>query len=187
VATGDGNDTLSGIEGIDGSSGSDTFRGDSADNFFVGEGGNDQIVGGGHVNGDAAFYLFAPGPVNVSLAAGTSSGADGSDTLTNIQSLAGSDFNDTLIGNSQNNVILGQGGDDTLDGRAGFDTLDGGPGTDRCLNGENLLNCEATSSPTRSLDATIARTSALVIQLRGLIGGLSLMRSSTAAHGGANK
>ena len=53
----------------------------------------------------------------------------GSDTLTSIENLTGSAFNDTLTGDDDN-VINGRAGNDTLNGGAGNDTLDGGTGTD---------------------------------------------------------
>jgi Ca2+-binding RTX toxin-like protein len=171
VATGDGTDTISGIEGIDGSSGADSLTGNGADHVFVGESGADTISGHGHVNGDAVFYLFATGPVNVSLTSGTSTGADGSDALTNIQYIAGSEFDDSLVGNGQGNIILGLDGSDSLDGAGGFDALDGGPGTDSCLNGEQDVNCESTSHPVIRHDAGAVAGAAARdgVILRGLL------------------
>jgi hypothetical protein len=50
----------------------------------------------------------------------------GLDTLTSIENLLGSDFNDTLTGDTGNNVLEGGLGNDTLNGGLGNDTLDGG-------------------------------------------------------------
>ncbi|HEY6662840.1 MAG TPA: hypothetical protein VIZ66_07945, partial [Sphingomicrobium sp.] len=55
----------------------------------------------------------------------------GSDTLTSIENLVGSDFGDTLTGNSDHNVIIGLGGNDIITGNGGFfDNLLGGDGND---------------------------------------------------------
>ena len=53
----------------------------------------------------------------------------GTDTLTSIENLTGSAFDDTLTGDADANVLSGRDGDDTLNGGAGNDTLDGGDGT----------------------------------------------------------
>ena len=45
----------------------------------------------------------------------------GRDTMTNVESLIGSNFTDSLSGNEGFNFLLGSGGNDALDGRAGFD------------------------------------------------------------------
>jgi Ca2+-binding RTX toxin-like protein len=46
VATGEGNDTLSGIEALGGADQGDTLTGDANTNYFFGWGGNDHILGG---------------------------------------------------------------------------------------------------------------------------------------------
>jgi Ca2+-binding RTX toxin-like protein len=55
----------------------------------------------------------------------------GLDTLTSIENLVGSGFNDALTGDAGANVLEGGLGDDTLNGSAGADTLVGGDGSDR--------------------------------------------------------
>lgn len=45
------------------------------------------------------------------------------DTLSNIENIVGTDFNDTLIGNAGANIIEGGAGKDTLTGGAGVDTF----------------------------------------------------------------
>lgn len=149
-ATGEGTDTLSGLEGVVGSRFDDVLTGGEASNTFQAEDGNDTIDGGGGV--DFASFFLSPGPVTVDLAAGTATG-EGTDTLTGIENVFGSgDFGDTLMGDGLDNTLLGSGGDDSvsgsdgndeLDGGDGTDALDGGIGTDTCLNGETIVNCEA--------------------------------------------
>lgn len=130
TATGfDGSDTFSNIEGIRGGKAGDVLTGDANNNRIRGNGGNDTIDGGGGL--DTADYYLATGGVTVSLANGTSSGADGSDTLSNIENVSGSFlYDDSLIGSEGNNQLFGVGGNDTLLGAGGNDTLNGGAGND---------------------------------------------------------
>ena len=143
----DGVDTLVSIENARGSSFNDTLTGNGAANVLSGGDGNDLLAGGlgadaldGGNGVDTASYANATGAVTVTLttAGGSSSGADGSDTLAGIENLVGSAFNDTLTGNGGANLmnggagadnISGGGGDDLLIGGDGADTLDGGIGT----------------------------------------------------------
>jgi Ca2+-binding RTX toxin-like protein len=110
----DGNDTFISIEGVFGSAFDDQITGDITDNFLRGNGGNDVIDGGAGF--DRADYTHAPGPVNVNLATGTATGADGNDTLISIENLRGSAHGDTLTGNALSNNIQAGLGDDIIDG-----------------------------------------------------------------------
>ena len=147
TATGDGSDVIQAVEQVEGSRFNDTITGDAGANGFYPEGGDDVIVGGDGL--DTIYYLFATGPVTVDLAAGTATG-EGSDSLTGVENVAGSDFGDTISGDAGPNTITGGPGDDVLngadgndilDGEDGNDTLDGGAGTDTC-SGETVSNCE---------------------------------------------
>jgi Ca2+-binding RTX toxin-like protein len=123
VSGGGGNDILLRIEQVTGSSFNDLLTGDNADNTLVGGMGNDQLNGAG--GSDAVSYVNALGLVTVNLATGSASGADGSDTLSGIEQIHGSAYNDELIGDAGQNVLRGNGGDDRLDGGAGtLDTAD---------------------------------------------------------------
>ncbi|WP_202679954.1 calcium-binding protein [Skermanella mucosa] len=145
LSGGAGDDSLSGGNGADrlvGGTGRDTLRGDGGDDWLEGGQGNDVLDGG--TGFDTVDYSDAPGAVAVDLNAGTATGADGTDTLTSIEAVAGSAFDDTLIGNwavnflagnAGNDVLRGSGGDDWLSGGAGNDILDGGTGADRMLGG----------------------------------------------------
>lgn len=78
------------------------------------------------------------------------SGNDGNDTITGAQfdSLFGQNDNDTLRGGEFQNggagadQLFGSNDNDTLDGGPGFDRINGFGGTDRCVNGEEIQNCE---------------------------------------------
>ena len=141
--TGWGNDTLLNFERITGSGFDDRLYGNSQDNTLSGGDGNDLLVGGGGNDGlyggngiDTASYFNAGAGVTVDLKVTStqSTGGAGTDTLSAIENLTGSNFNDTLTGSTGSNVLTGLGGADTLSGDLGNDTLAGGLGND-ILNG----------------------------------------------------
>jgi Ca2+-binding RTX toxin-like protein len=123
---GAGMDTLSGFESVIGSRFNDILTGGSGDDTL--EGGDDKKDNvGDALNGgagtDTASYARATKGVTVNLSVATlqDTGGAGKDTITNIESLVGSNFSDNLIGNGFAN---------TLDGGAGADTMAGGLGND---------------------------------------------------------
>jgi Ca2+-binding RTX toxin-like protein len=138
---GNGNDTINGNGGNDtlnGNGGNDTLNGGAGNDKLNGGAGNDILDGGagddimdGGADIDTATYIDATSGVTVSLALTTQQDTIGAgkDTLTNIENLTGSNFNDTLTGNAGDNVIMGLAGDDILIATAGTDTLDGGTNT----------------------------------------------------------
>jgi uncharacterized repeat protein (TIGR01451 family) len=118
-ASGEGSDTLAFVEGIVGSSNADVLRGDNRGNEIYGRGGDD-VIGGG--NGfDYLRYDFAPAGVTVDLASGSSSGGEGTDSLSGVEGIIGSPFADTLIGDEKTNQIGGRGGDDLVRGGTDLD------------------------------------------------------------------
>jgi len=117
-----GNDTLAGgplNDALDGGDGNDLLEGNN---------GNDYLHGGPGY--DTASYLSAGGPVTVNLAAGTATGAAGTDVLDTLEGVVGGPYADSLTGDWGDNRIDGGAGDDTIVGGAGDDTLIGGDGTD---------------------------------------------------------
>ena len=101
------NNVLTGTAGInimDGLAGSDTL---------AGLGGADTLVGGAGT--DTATYAASTAGVNVSLMTGLGSGGDAEgDTLSTIENLTGSNFDDILEGNAASNVLNGGLGIDTV-------------------------------------------------------------------------
>ncbi len=137
--SGDGNDTLRG------GAGADTLLGGEGDDFLEGGAGGDVIDGGDGT--DWASYESSDAAVTVSLDAAQSPNqtggieADGGhatgDSLTGIENLRGSDFDDLLEGDGGVNIIEGGDGDDVLYGHLGDDTIEGGTGADTIDGGWN--------------------------------------------------
>ena len=132
VLAGDGDDLVTSNGGNDvlhGEGGDDTLIGSSAGETFYGGTGADDIRGGG--GADWARYLDATSGVAVSLMTGTGTGGEAAgDTLTDVEYLWGSDFDDTLEGDDGVNMIRGGGGNDTITGHGGNDILQGHGGAD---------------------------------------------------------
>lgn len=63
------------------------------------------------------------------------SASEGTDTIINIERVAGSDFDDELWGGDADNHLLGRGGNDYLNGRTGINWLEGGLGNDALTGG----------------------------------------------------
>ena len=131
----DGTDTLTNIDTVVGSMFDDQLTGDPGDNFILGMAGDDTIDGAGGF--DVSIYWFASGAVTANLQAGTSTGGDGNDSLTSIEGLNGSDFDDQLVGNNEDNFLDGSAGNDSMDGGAGADWIMGGDGRDQINGGAN--------------------------------------------------
>ncbi|WP_375209588.1 calcium-binding protein, partial [Hyphomonas jannaschiana] len=121
-----------------GSSDDNTLNGGGSNDFLNGGGGDDTLIGGfgadtliGGAGFDTADYSDATAGVTVQLWNGTGSGnAAQGDTLSSIEAIIGSSFNDRLIGSSDDNTLNGGGSNDFLNGGGGDDTLIGGFGAD---------------------------------------------------------
>lgn len=122
---GAGTDTLAGIEGIIGSAFVDNLRGTEGDDYIDGGVGavDDTLNGGGGV--DTLSYASSTAAVTVTIGAANPQNTIGAglDTITNMENLVGSAFNDTLTGSATNNVMEGGLGNDVMNGAAGTDTL----------------------------------------------------------------
>ncbi|MCF8177721.1 MAG: calcium-binding protein, partial [Sulfuritalea sp.] len=107
--------------------GAQSLSGGGGNDVLYGGAGNDTLDGG---NGyDMATYeINAAGAVTVNLTAGTATDSfGGTDTLTNIESIRGTSFGDTLTGDSANlNTYLSSFQSRTFEGLGGDDTINGG-------------------------------------------------------------
>src|SRR5215471_8321047 len=156
--TGIGTHTLLSIENLIGSHGDDTLTGDGGANVLMGLDGNDLIAGlGGNntVDGGGGDDILVDGIGNETLDGGAGNdtlvllgnltltvdlnitgpqsigNGVGTDTLTGIENVTGSNFaNDILTGDANDNVLIGLGGNDTISGRDGNNVIDGGAGND---------------------------------------------------------
>ena len=130
LATGQGSDTMTGIENLRGSSNNDTLKGNSANNNIQGGLGADLLIataGSDILNGgsgvDSVSFAAYASAVVASLSSGTYSSASGLGQLLGIEDLIGSTANDTLTGDANANLINGGLGNDVMNGGAGVDTL----------------------------------------------------------------
>ena len=142
TASGDGNDTLAGIQNVNGSSFADSITGDDNANSLWGRGGSDAIQG--KAGDDTISVALAADQIASGAGADNVAGQDGND------SIQGGAQNDRLQGGNGRDTILGQKGNDRLFGNAQPDFLNGGPGRDRCrpgspglARGDVVVNCEA--------------------------------------------
>ena len=137
---GAGDDRLYGGPG----GGDDLLRGGpGADALYGGTGNDDVMEGGagadtlrGGPGADTVSYTFSNAGVVVRLKEGTGErGHAEGDVIIDVENLAGSAYNDSLVGDDEANHLAGSGGDDSLWGGAGDDTLEGGAGADRLFGG----------------------------------------------------
>ena len=135
-----GNDTLDGLAGDDtlyGGSGADSLNGGDDDDRLHGGAGTDTLNGG--PGEDTAYYTNSSVGVLVRLhdARAVKFGDAEGDTLTGIEHLVGSPYNDTLAGDGEDNILKGEDGDDVLYGgpAGGDDMMYGGNGDDRLFGG----------------------------------------------------
>jgi Ca2+-binding RTX toxin-like protein len=149
TATGNGSDTLTGIENLRGGrGGASTLIGNQGPNVIYCYIFDVSVRGG---EGDDLLY---GGPGNDAIF-----GAGGNDTMgiegeSGDDTISGGDGNDDigrLNGNPGSDVVNGDAGDDFIsvqDGVGGNDAADGGAGTDTCFIdlGDSVIGCESVST-----------------------------------------
>ncbi|WP_404403447.1 polymorphic toxin-type HINT domain-containing protein [Pelagibacterium halotolerans] len=149
ILAGTGNDIIDGGVGNDriwAGFGDDTLDGGAGDDLLSGGGGNDWFVGGagadtldGGDGVDTVDYSASAAAITVDLAAGTGAGGDaGGDTLSDVENVIGTAFDDTLTGSDAANTLDGGAGNDVLNGGAGDDVLIGGSGADTLDGGAGV-------------------------------------------------
>ncbi|MEA2517489.1 MAG: hypothetical protein QOG16_1327, partial [Actinomycetota bacterium] len=171
VASGQGSDSLAGIENVLGSEETDTITGDTKTNLLMGASGADVLSAGGGddyvladpsdsaAGGDGTYDLISFGlsgsGVSVDLIAGTMHSVADDGSITGFEAVKGSSFADRLIGDlainyltggDGNDFLQGNEGDDRLDGEAGSDRIKGDDGDDGC-RGEAEDGCESDARP----------------------------------------
>ncbi len=174
-------DTLINIEGLSGSGFDDTLMGNTLDNLLYGNGGNDTLDGGAGL--DTAIYSGNRSNFTI-IQSGSNyivndiAGANGTDTLTNIEgiqfsdmtivmseggagddTLAGGDDDDILTGGDGDDILTGGAGDDILIGGAGIDTFNADAGTDTLADavpGTDIINISSEATAVQSLTVALA-------------------------------
>ncbi|MEQ8897532.1 MAG: calcium-binding protein [Roseovarius sp.] len=133
-------DTIVGnIWELQGTEFADSMMGSAADESFISEGGDDTIDGGGGFD----RLRYDRGGVEAGLrvdlltgtATGTWNGNPFSQTVSNIDEVAGSVHNDYIRGDANANILRGNDGNDGLRGQGGDDTAYGGEGEDLLKGG----------------------------------------------------
>jgi Ca2+-binding RTX toxin-like protein len=115
--------------------GNNELHGGAGNDLLYSGPGNDLLDGGTGI--DTASYAHATAGVTVNLGESgvqNTIGA-GTDTLTAIENLTGSNFNDSLTGDHNSNIITGGLGNDVLNGAGGDDFLIGGLGNNTLTGG----------------------------------------------------
>ena len=130
-----GNDYLSGGSGNDwiyGYAGNETLIGGPGDDFIRPGSGDDQVDGGDGLIDRIIFNFNAISSVSVNLQSGIAFSLEtGTDTISNIEGVVGTNFDDVLLGMAViASYIEGMGGDDSISGGSGNDSLLGGDGQD---------------------------------------------------------
>ena len=124
---GNGTNTITGSAGADGL----VTGGTGADTFFASS-GIDSFNGGAGT--DTYDFSTATNGVNINMTLGSGQVIDDgfgfTETISNVENVNGSGFDDIITGTTGNNVLNGNNGNDTINGDAGNDTINGGSGND---------------------------------------------------------
>jgi Ca2+-binding RTX toxin-like protein len=134
-------DLVTASENALGGTGADLLVGDGAVNLLDGGtgddrlrglGGADVLTGGGGFD-TVDYSTFFPTNQRIGVVVNLTTGdavGDGADSLSLIENIRGSSFDDRLVGNALANTIQGAGGADYILGGVGRDVLRGGDGSD---------------------------------------------------------
>lgn len=146
-----GTDSLISIEGVHDSSFDDNIKGDAGRNHFRLGLGNDILDGRDGL--DHVLYETEASSVTVDLTTGLASGtAIGNDTLTSIEAVTGSYFDDAItLRNFEGGYAFGRAGNDILTGGTLSDNFHGGSGNDT-INGGGGSGIDAVIYSVTSFD-----------------------------------
>lgn len=143
-------EVLIGIEGVVGGSGDDILIGNSSDNLFQPSRGSDLVKGGGgrdEVDYSTSFEHIPGVGIVANLKAGrVENFLDDIDTLTGIEDVRGTVFDDDIRGDETSNRLRGDRGSDTLQAGDGRDHLEGNDGQDVLRGGEHNDTVEGGDS-----------------------------------------
>ncbi|MEN9896166.1 MAG: hypothetical protein RIR97_2018, partial [Pseudomonadota bacterium] len=107
----------------------DTLTGGDGNDHLKGGAGADVLSGGAGT--DMADYSTSGSGVTLDLLQGTGTGGEAQgDSLSGIENITGSNYDDVLTGDGNVNALYGGSGNDTLNGGGGADFLSGGDGND---------------------------------------------------------
>jgi Ca2+-binding RTX toxin-like protein len=146
---GNGNDTLDGggdDDTLDGGTGNDSLFGSTGQDVLDGGFGNDTVAGG---DIDTIDYTNFYGKVSINLGTGSATTSErffevgvgykftqsGTATISGIEKIIGSSYDDAITGSGENDILLGGSGSDTVSGGGGNDTISGGKGLDTLTGG----------------------------------------------------
>jgi Ca2+-binding RTX toxin-like protein len=156
-----GTDVVSNIEHINGTRFNDRLTGSSVTNWFRPGAGDDTVDGMG--GKDVVMYEDASAGVTVNLLTGQATGTSiGTDTLTSIEAVHGSYYNDRITLSNSDGYVFARAGNDIITGGSsgeyinpgsGSDTVDGGGGSDTVDFGDD--GYDSTGRGTRGATANL--------------------------------
>ncbi|MEJ8814261.1 calcium-binding protein [Variovorax ureilyticus] len=135
------------VENLQLQTGNINGTGNALDNVLYAGAGNNTLNGQGGT--DTVSYLYAASAVSVSLASTSAqaTGGSGSDTLSNLENLTGSNYNDSLTGSTGANILRGGLGNDTINGGTGADSYLFGRGDGQ----DTVTDADSTAGVTDAL------------------------------------
>lgn len=191
AATGQGTDSITGLEVILGSNLNDVLTGSALADFFVPVRGDDVIRGGAGF--DIVIFQF---PVQASLATGRATG-EGNDALSGLEGMAaqlnaqsvligngagnflqGSEKADTIRGSGGDDGLIGLGGDDLLVGGPGFDLVNGGLGSDTLDGGAGVGDTVSYGDALTQVSVNVANRTATAGADRDRLSGFEIVAGS---------
>lgn len=186
IRAGSGNDILEGGAGDDrlfAESGSNSLFGGDGSDILVSGSGSDHLNGGSGI--DAASWQESSTGITANLATGRAFSAVAQDSITQIENLIGSAFNDVLsgdkgrnelFGGAGNDLLMGGEGSDRLFGGGGNDTLDGGSGTNALAGDAGVDTVTFTGAAFADID--LGRGSAFTSISHSSLSGIENIRAT---------